>query len=102
VLVKLWLHISDEEQLERFEAREKNPLKRYKLTDEDWRNRSKRDAYAEAVEEMVERTSTELAPWTLVEADSKRFARVKVLETVASAAEDGLRRHGRRARVGGD
>jgi polyphosphate kinase 2 (PPK2 family) len=102
VLVKLWLHISDEEQLERFEAREKNPLKRYKLTDEDWRNRSKRDAYAEAVAEMVERTSTELAPWTLVEADSKRFARVKVLETVASAAEDGLRRHGRRARVGGD
>jgi polyphosphate kinase 2 (PPK2 family) len=96
VLVKLWMHISDDEQLERFQAREKNPLKRYKLTDEDWRNRGKRDAYAEAVEEMVERTSTEWAPWHLVEGDSKRFARVKVVETVVEAAEDGLRRHGRR------
>jgi polyphosphate kinase 2 (PPK2 family) len=101
VLVKLWLHISDDEQLKRFKAREKNPLKRYKLTDDDWRNRGKRDAYAEAVEEMVARTSTEWAPWHLVEGDSKRFARVKVVETVVAAAEDGLRRHGRRPRVGG-
>jgi AMP-polyphosphate phosphotransferase len=96
VLVKLWLHISDEEQLKRFEAREKDPLKRYKLTDEDWRNRGKRDAYREAVDEMVERTGTEWAPWHLVEADSKRFARVKVIETVIAAAEEGLKRHGRR------
>jgi polyphosphate kinase 2 (PPK2 family) len=95
VLVKLWMHISDEEQHKRFEARRENPLKAYKLTDEDWRNRGKRDAYAEAVEAMVERTSTDSAPWHLVEGDSKRFGRVKVLETVIEAAEDGLRRHGR-------
>jgi len=96
VLVKIWLHISDKEQLKRFKAREKDPLKRYKLTDDDWRNRSKRDAYAEAVEEMVERTSTDWAPWHLIAGDSKRYARVAVLETVIEAAEDGLRRHGRR------
>jgi polyphosphate kinase 2 (PPK2 family) len=97
VLVKLWLHISDEEQLKRFQAREKNPVKRYKLTEEDWRNRGKRDAYYEAVEEMVRRTGTDWAPWHLVEGDSKRFARVKVLETVIEAIEEGLARHGRRA-----
>ena len=96
VLVKLWLHISPEEQLKRFEARADDPLKAYKLTDEDWRNRGKHLAYAEAIEEMVDRTGTEWAPWTLVEADSKRFARVKVLETVIAAAEAGLERHGRR------
>ena len=100
VLVKLWLHISDEEQLKRFKAREKDPLKRYKLTDEDWRNRGKRDAYSEAVEDMVERTGTDWAPWHLVEADSKRFARVKVIETVIAAVEAGLERHGRRAPPG--
>jgi len=97
VLVKIWLHISDEEQLKRFKAREKDPLKRYKLTDEDWRNRGKRDAYTEAVEEMVDRTSTDWAPWHLIAGDSKRYARVAVLETVVKAAEDGLRRHGRRS-----
>jgi polyphosphate kinase 2 (PPK2 family) len=95
VLVKLWLHISEDEQLERFEARQKDPLKAYKLTPDDWRNRGKRPAYEEAVEDMLERTSTERAPWHLVEADSKRFARVKVLETVIAAAEEGLARHGR-------
>jgi len=95
VLVKLWLHISDEEQLARFESRRTDPLKAYKLTEEDWRNRGKRDAYCEAVEEMLERTSTGWAPWHLVEGDSKRFARVKVIETVIAAAEAGLERHGR-------
>jgi AMP-polyphosphate phosphotransferase len=95
VLVKLWLHISDEEQLKRFKAREKDPLKAYKLTADDWRNRDKRDAYCEAIEEMVERTSTQWAPWHLVEGDSKRFARVKVLETVIVAVEAGLAHHGR-------
>jgi polyphosphate kinase 2 (PPK2 family) len=96
VLVKLWLHISEEEQLKRFEARQDDPLKAYKLTMEDWRNRGKRAAYEEAIEDMLERTGTEWAPWHLVEGDSKRFARVKVLETVVAAVEDGLRRHGRR------
>ena len=96
VLVKLWLHLSEDEQLKRFEARKKDPLKRYKLTDEDWRNREKRPAYEEAVEDMLERTGTKFAPWHLIEGDSKRFARVKVLETVIAAAEEGLKRHGRR------
>jgi polyphosphate kinase 2 (PPK2 family) len=96
VLVKMWLHISDAEQLKRFEARQNDPLKAYKLTAEDWRNRGKRQAYCEAIEEMVERTSTEWAPWHLIEGDSKRYARVKVIEAVIAAAEEGLRRHGRR------
>ena len=102
VLVKLWLHISEEEQLKRFEARQDDPLKAYKLTGEDWRNRGKRAAYEEAIEDMLERTGTEWAPWHLVEGDSKRFARVKVLETVVAAVEDGLRRHGRRPPPGAD
>jgi AMP-polyphosphate phosphotransferase len=96
VIVKLWLHLSDEEQLKRFEAREGDPLKAYKLTDDDWRNRGKRDEYSQAIEDMLDRTSTGWAPWTLVEGDSKRFARVKVIETVIEAAEEGLRRHGRK------
>jgi AMP-polyphosphate phosphotransferase len=91
VLVKLWLHISDEEQLKRFKAREKDPLKSWKLTDEDWRNREKRPQYVEAVEDMVRETSTEFAPWTLIEAESKRYARVKVIETVIAAAETAAR-----------
>jgi polyphosphate kinase 2 (PPK2 family) len=100
VLVKVWLHVSDEEQLRRFESRQEDPLKAYKLTEEDWRNRGKRDAYCEAVEEMLEKTSTGWAPWHLVEGDSKRFARVKVLETVVAATEAGLERHGRVAPPG--
>jgi polyphosphate kinase 2 (PPK2 family) len=93
-MVKLWLHVSEAEQLERFEARAADPLKAWKLTDEDWRNREKRPLYEQAVEDMVVETSTDYAPWTLVEAESKRFARVKVIETVIAAAEDGMRRHG--------
>jgi polyphosphate kinase 2 (PPK2 family) len=87
ILVKLFLHVSDEEQLKRFKAREQDPLKSWKLTDEDWRNRGKRAAYVEAIEEMVERTSTDYAPWTVIEAEDKRYARVKVIETVCDAIE---------------
>jgi AMP-polyphosphate phosphotransferase len=94
VLVKLWLHISSGEQRKRFEARADDPLKSWKLTDEDWRNRKKRRAYTRAIEEMVDETDRETAPWTLVEAESKRYARVKVVETVIAAAEAGMRRHG--------
>ena len=83
VLVKLWLHISDAEQLKRFEARRDDPLKAWKLTDDDWRNRARRAEYERAVDDMLERTSTDHAPWTVVEAESKRYARVKVAETVA-------------------
>ncbi len=94
ILVKFWLHVSSKEQKKRFEERASNPLKTWKLTDEDWRNRKKRRAYAKAIEDMLEETSTGYAPWTLVEADSKRYARVKVVETVVAAIEDGMRRHG--------
>jgi polyphosphate kinase 2 (PPK2 family) len=95
LLIKFWLHISDEEQLKRFRRREKNPLKAWKLTEEDWRNREKRDAYDDAVEEMVARTSVEPdAVWHLIPADSKRYARVAVVETVISEMEKGIRRHG--------
>jgi len=94
VLVKFWLHLSADEQLRRFESRHKDPLRRWKLTDEDWRNRDKRDSYEAAVEEMLERTDHEGAPWVLVEAENKRWARVKVLDTVVAAIEAGLDRHG--------
>jgi polyphosphate kinase 2 (PPK2 family) len=89
ILVKFWLHISDEEQLHRFRRREKDPLKRWKITDEDWRNRAKRPQYVEAVEEMLARTDMPQAPWVLVEAESKRFARVKVMESVIEQIEHG-------------
>ena len=95
VLVKFWLHISSEEQLKRFKKREKDPLKDWKLTDEDWRNREKRDVYSDAVEDMVARTSVEPhASWHLIPADSKRYARVAVIETVIKEIEEGMRRHG--------
>jgi polyphosphate kinase 2 (PPK2 family) len=94
VMVKFFLHLSDEEQLRRFRSREQDPLRRWKLTDEDWRNRDKRDAYVAAIEEMLQRTSTAQAPWTLVEAENKRWARVKVIETVVDAMEAGLHRYG--------
>ena len=90
VLCKFWLHISKEEQLDRFKHREETPYKRWKLTDEDWRNREKWDDYEAAVNNMVERTSTSAAPWTLVEGNDKRYARVKVLETVCKQLEKGL------------
>ena len=81
-VAKLWLQISPEEQLRRFEERQQTGFKRFKITDEDWRNREKAPQYREAINDMIERTSTELAPWTLVEANDKRYARIKVLETL--------------------
>jgi polyphosphate kinase 2 (PPK2 family) len=82
LLLKFWLHISQEEQLQRFQDREQTSYKQYKITDEDWRNREKWPQYKIAVNEMVARTSTEYAPWTLVEGNDKPFARIKVLQTV--------------------
>jgi len=90
VVCKLWLQISKAEQLARFRAREKVAFKRFKITEDDWRNRKRWPQYERAVADMVERTSTELAPWTLVEAEDKRFARVKVLRTIADRLEAGL------------
>jgi polyphosphate kinase 2 (PPK2 family) len=94
ILIKLWLHISTEEQLKRFKRREKDPLKTWKLTDEDWRNREKRDVYEEAVEDMIARTDQPYAPWDVIAGDSKRHARVSVLETVIHRIEEGMRRVG--------
>ncbi len=95
ILVKFWLHISGDEQLKRFKAREKDPLKEWKLTDDDWRNREKRDEYKQAVEDMVARTSIEPnARWHLIPAESKRYARVAVIDTVIEEIEAGMRRHG--------
>ena len=93
-MVKLWMHVSPEEQLKRFEARRDNPLKSWKLTDEDWRNREKRPAYEEAVEEMLERTSTEAAPWHVIPGEQKKYGRIAVLETVIDQLEQSMRRAG--------
>ena len=87
IVVKFWLQISQEEQLRRFKEREKIAFKRFKITEEDWRNRKKWDAYQQAVCEMVERTSTGDAPWTLVEANDKSYARVKVIRTLCERIE---------------
>ena len=94
LLIKLWMHISDEEQLKRFESRQTDELKSWKLTDEDWRNREKRGAYAEAVEDMLARTDEPHARWDLIEGDSKRWARVAALETVIARIEEGMREWG--------
>jgi polyphosphate kinase 2 (PPK2 family) len=95
ILIKFWLHISPDEQLKRFKKREKDPLKVWKLTDEDWRNRDKADQYRQAIEDMVARTSVEPhAVWHLIPAESKHYARVAVVETVISEIEAGMRRHG--------
>lgn len=92
IVVKFWLSIDKQTQLERFKAREKIPFKRYKITDDDWRNRDKWDLYRDAVNDMVDRTSTEVAPWTLVEANDKRYARIKVLKTLGDALEEAFRK----------
>jgi polyphosphate kinase 2 (PPK2 family) len=92
IIVKLWLHISFEEQLKRFEARAEDPLKSWKLTDEDWRNREKRSQYEAAVDEMLERTDRPCAPWRVVPAESKRFARVEIIRLVRQEIESGMER----------
>jgi polyphosphate kinase 2 (PPK2 family) len=90
VLVKFWLHISEEEEVRRFRAREKDPLKRWKLTGDDWRNLSRRADYEAAVEEMLSTTDQAVAPWHVVAGESKHYARVSVLETVISRIEGAL------------
>lgn len=91
VVVKFWLSISKEEQLRRFEERKKTNFKRFKITDEDWRNREKWDDYEQAICDMVDRTSTSDAPWTLVEANDKYFARIKVLKTLCQRIESAMK-----------
>ncbi len=91
VVQKFWLQISKEEQLARFEARKLTPYKRYKITDEDWRNREKWDEYRDAINEMLERTSANHAPWNLIAGNDKRFARIQVLEIVTDALREAVK-----------
>jgi polyphosphate kinase 2 (PPK2 family) len=90
VLVKFWIHISKDEQLSRFQSRQETPYKAWKLTDEDWRNRQKWDAYEEAINDMLLKTSTLTAPWTIVEGDCKWYARVKTLRTLVDVLTEEL------------
>ncbi|MFI3207884.1 MAG: polyphosphate:AMP phosphotransferase [Eubacteriales bacterium] len=91
IVLKFWLHIDKDVQEERFQARQENPEKQWKITEEDWRNRAKWDDYNVAVNEMIERTSTKSAPWIIIEGNDKLFARIKVLETVVEAMEARLK-----------
>jgi len=92
VILKFWLHIDQNEQLRRFKEREKIEYKRWKITEEDWRNRKKWDVYMEAVNEMIYRTSTPYAPWVIVESNNKQYARLKVVRTVVKALEKALKK----------
>lgn len=94
VLIKLWLEISEREQLRRFEARRADPLKRWKLTDDDWKNRGLRAEYESAADDMLRTTSSEHAPWDVIAAEHKHYARVAVLETVISRLEAALAARG--------
>src|SRR6202020_3235892 len=91
VIVKFWLHVSAGEQLKRFKEREGNPLKHWKLTDEDWRNRDRRPDYERAISEMLRRTDHPDGPWHVIAAENKHYARVAVVKTVIDALEGGLR-----------
>ena len=90
ILVKFWIHISHEEQLRRFEFRQETPYKAWKLTDEDWRNRQKWDLYEKAINDMILKTSTLTAPWTIVEGNCKWYARVKALRTLVEVLSEEL------------
>jgi polyphosphate kinase 2 (PPK2 family) len=94
LIVKYWLHISDEEQLRRFERRQTIPLKSWKLTDEDWRNREKRGAYEEAVEDMLEKTEHPGGHWHVIPGESKKYARQAVIDTAIESIEQAMRDHG--------
>ena len=92
IVVKFWLSISKDEQLKRFKEREDVAFKHFKITPEDWRNREKWDEYEQAVCDMVDRTSTEIAPWTLIEANDKNFSRIKILKTLCERIEDAMKK----------
>ena len=94
IIVKFWMHVSPDEQLRRFEDRAHDPLRTWKLTDEDWRNRDKRPQYEAAVEEMLERCDPTWAPWRVIPGDDKHYARFAVVEGVCDAIEDELTKRG--------
>jgi polyphosphate kinase 2 (PPK2 family) len=87
ILVKFWLQIDKDEQMKRFTERQNDSYKNYKITTDDWRNREKWDLYQRAVDEMLKRTSTVSAPWTIVEANNKYYSRIKTLKTIIDAIE---------------
>ena len=91
IIVKYWLSISQDEQLRRFKEREKTRFKRFKITADDWRNRKKWPLYEGAICDMVDRTSTEIAPWTLVEANDKNYGRIKILKTICERLEAAIK-----------
>ena len=99
VVLKFWLQISQQEQLRRFEERQQTSFKRFKITPEDWRNREKWQAYQIAVCDMIDRTSTSEAPWTVVEADDKNFARIKVIKTLCERIEQAIKPPGQPGRA---
>lgn len=90
IIIKFWLQIDKEEQLRRFNEREEIPAKNYKITEEDWRNREKWDDYEEALKDMIKYTSTDFAPWTIIEANNKKYARLKALKTLIDRIEEKL------------
>ncbi len=94
ILVKMYMHISDDEQLARFNSRAADPLKHWKLTDEDWRNREKNREYERAADEMFARTNHKFAPWDIIAGEQKRYARVAALETLIKRVEEGMERWG--------
>jgi len=94
ILIKLWLHISEKEQLRRFKRRAEDPLRNWKLTDDDWRNRDRRADYEIAVEDMLAKTDHELGRWHVVAAESKHFARVEIVEHVIAEIERGMHERG--------
>jgi polyphosphate kinase 2 (PPK2 family) len=91
VIFKFWLHISQEEQLARFESRQADSWKQHKITEDDWRNRNKWEPYEAAINEMLAKTNTAHAPWTIVESNNKKFARIKTLEIVTDLLEQRLK-----------
>ena len=94
IVLKFWIQIDKDEQLKRFNDRMNTPEKRWKITDEDWRNREKWDLYEAAVDEMIQKTSTKNAPWIIVEGNDKKYARLKVLETLTARLKEEVKKRG--------
>ncbi|MBQ1535831.1 MAG: phosphate--AMP phosphotransferase, partial [Ruminococcus sp.] len=90
VVIKFWINIDKDEQLKRFTLRQNTPEKQWKITDEDWRNREKWDVYEKYIDTMIERTSTKAAPWTIIEGNDKKYARIKALKTIIEKIEQKL------------
>ena len=90
IIIKFWVHIDKDTQLQRFTDRQNNPEKRWKITDEDWRNREKWDLYEEAIDEMLQKTNTRFAPWYILESVDKKYARIKALKIIVEQLEKAL------------